>query len=289
MPNRTRWYSPVPSELRDDFSPLCPLSPPPSLSRRAPNGRSSSSWTTTSRSSGTLKKSSSAVTGPPDSFMYERGFASTTPLAGQAALDDLGARLVRLEACRHPVGQQVRTMKPTLCRLPAYAGPGLPSPTTSHVPSDSSAAGSRLRRGLAGSALGLLALGSAGLARLGALAVAVGRGRRLGFAACSSSVGSCSMPTSASASASSASICLGRRWRRVTLTTRRPRSVTSWRRRQRRCPWRGSGCRPSGPRRRHSTPSGCAWPRPRPVRVCSSVVEQAAGGDLATTWTGSRR
>ena len=48
------------------------------FSRIMPKPRSSSSWTATIRSTGSLKKSRRPTTGPPDSFMYERGFASTT-------------------------------------------------------------------------------------------------------------------------------------------------------------------------------------------------------------------
>ena len=57
--------------LRMLFSPLWPLSPPPSLTRIAANGMSSSSCTTTRRSGRPCRSDISALTGPPDSFMYD--------------------------------------------------------------------------------------------------------------------------------------------------------------------------------------------------------------------------
>ena len=42
------------------------------------------------RSTGTLKNRAAAfTTGPPDSFMYVSGFASTTGRAGEPSLEDL--------------------------------------------------------------------------------------------------------------------------------------------------------------------------------------------------------
>ena len=66
---------------------MCPLSPPPSLTRRVPKGMSSSSWTATSRSGGDLVERGSALTGPPT--------RSCSSAAGPGRRAGRGARAAR--------------------------------------------------------------------------------------------------------------------------------------------------------------------------------------------------
>ena len=147
-------------------------------------------------------------------------------------------------------------MEPTLCRLPAYAGPGLPSPTTRCGSSRSPRPGS---------------------------SVGGSRGPRSAF-----SVGSSrSMPASASASASSASSCSA-----VGAAEHRDDDrlgVGDQRRalRQRHVAGGDVVADAAGPRCRPRCGPGCAWPRPR-RSACSAAGRPGrpgAASPVSTTGT----
>ena len=69
--------TPGADRLADRAQPVVAVVAPPRLSRTEPNGMSSSSCTTISRSTGILKKLIRPATGPPDSFMFDSGVATT--------------------------------------------------------------------------------------------------------------------------------------------------------------------------------------------------------------------
>ena len=187
------------------------------------------------------------ATGPPDSFMYERGSASTTRGAGSGPSrpsTTSRARLVRLgEPAADPLGQQVEDHEADVVPVARYAGPGLPSPTTRKRRRIVTYWRRRPTRQLP-RAVGL-GVGSA--ASLGAASVGSSR----------------SMPASASASASSASSCSAVGAARTATTTwsGSPISVVP----------AGSATVAGGDvvadlearRWRSRSGPGCGWPRPR--------------------------
>ena len=138
----------VPSEALIERRPLWPPSPPPRFTRTSPAGMSSSSWTTTSRSTSTEKNPSSALTGPPDSFMYVDGTRQDRPRPGGAAgrrteahLADRRPGLVRLErrggglaaaaagrAGVVPPGQLVDDHRPDVVPVAGVRRPGVAEP-----------------------------------------------------------------------------------------------------------------------------------------------------------------
>src|SRR5690606_1568542 len=73
--------------------------------------------------------------GPPDRFMYVIGLTSTSrgpPMPSRPSATSATARRCRLNLALIRSASRLTTMKPALCRVPAYSLPGLPKPTTSH-------------------------------------------------------------------------------------------------------------------------------------------------------------
>ena len=154
--------------------------------------------------------------------MYVRGRASTTrrparrpsPATARARAPLPGGRRKPARAA-----SSSRTIAPTLCRFPAYAGPGFPARRSGKGPSEDAGGGrvrpSRGRRALPAPPLVVLSLSgylSSGLS-VGAGHTSAGADSSPPSAvpsAFASSDSSRSMPASASSSASSASSCLRR-------------------------------------------------------------------------------
>src|SRR6218665_829965 len=115
--------------------PLCPPCPPPSLSRTRSNGRSRSSWMTMSGAGASPENFTSADTGPPDTFMKQVSFASTSfgPPGRRKPSATRAGVLCVVNRTPSRVASSSHTIWPTLCRLRAYWSPGFPNPTTSHV------------------------------------------------------------------------------------------------------------------------------------------------------------
>src|SRR5581483_11472695 len=128
-PTFTRRTSVVPSVSSTDASPRWPAERPRSRVRTVPNGKSMSSWTRTSavRSAPSARRTSARA--GPLAFMTARSFtrASGTPRHTASAICAAPTR--RNGAPRRRASCST-TRWPTLCRVPAYAGPGFPSPTT---------------------------------------------------------------------------------------------------------------------------------------------------------------
>ena len=171
------------------------------------------------------------------------------------------------------------TRNPTLCRLPAYAGPGVAEAddepaVVGHGVGSPASADRRERTSLssafspsASTGTRRLALGCLGgsLLRVGRLVLDADLGLglgQLGLDAPRRSVGA------------------------VTLTTRPPASVTSVTPvGQLDVAGVDLGADLAGPRSRPRSRSGCAWPRPRPRACCARRDAASPGAASPTTWT----
>ena len=90
----------------------------------------------------TLKNFASALIGPPETFMYVRGLARITCRSAAASPASTVQRVCTISALDRLCAENVdgigmvrsasssSTICPTLCRVSAYFGPGLPRPTT---------------------------------------------------------------------------------------------------------------------------------------------------------------
>ena len=189
--------------------------------------------------------------------------ASTTggpPGPPRRPSSDSARALCDLEGAAHARGEHVdRRGSPTLCRLPAYSGPGLPRPTTSQR--SSATIPPVLRPG--------------------------GRRGRLGRRPTRRPAASVrTMPASASASASSASTCSAAGWPADDVDDQGlgvgdqldARGQVEGR--------PGTGCRPGALDVDLEPSSGCGWPRPGPRRSGQLAVTSRPGAASPMTWTG---
>jgi len=117
-----------------DSTPRCPPCPPLDLSLSRPSSRSNSSCTTIKSDGCAPWSRSNSTTADPLRFIKVWGLAkirrsrqrsrpSIIPIAVTLRWDE-----VQLEISRDLASASIAT-KPILCRLPAYFGPGFPSPT----------------------------------------------------------------------------------------------------------------------------------------------------------------
>ena len=113
------------------FSPLCPPAEPPSRMRSFPGSRATSSEMTMIRSGGTLKKPAACSTASPDRFIKVTGFMRSTVSPPRAAVLVKARYFSRWTGMSSVSAIWSTTSKPTLCRVPSYRSPVLPSPTTS--------------------------------------------------------------------------------------------------------------------------------------------------------------
>ena len=132
MPTRRRGKSSPPSSSIIDLSPLWPPELPLARRRKLPNGRSRSSPTTRISGRGVFQHAA-ILCDRGAALVHVRSAASTrtTRSRGDVRLprEVFLAPLVHAEAPREFVDDH----EPTLWRVRAYSGPGLPSPTMRRV------------------------------------------------------------------------------------------------------------------------------------------------------------
>ncbi len=121
-PARTRQKSRPPRPRLRLFSPLWPATPPPSLTRTSPKGRSISSWRTTTRSSGTLQRAPRRA-GRGAGLVHE-GLGEQHRHPRAAGADRAPRRSARRTACAPSAGPSASESssaisKPMLWRVPA--------------------------------------------------------------------------------------------------------------------------------------------------------------------------
>src|ERR1019366_6480222 len=132
-PRRRRGMAFVPKQSITDCSPFWPPEEPDRRRRIVPTGRAVSSDTTMSRSGPTSYFAASPFTDSPEAFMYVWGLATITGRS-PTLTRPVSARQSRRSRRGGPPAalwaNACTTSKPTLCRVPEYRSPGLPSPTT---------------------------------------------------------------------------------------------------------------------------------------------------------------